>query len=139
MNIREFVYENDLQAVLELWKGSSPGIRISPSDDPVEIRKKLQRDPDLFLVAEEDARIIGVVVGGFDGRRGMVYHLVVESIQRGRGFGLALMRELEKRLRRKGCLKYYLLVTKDNQDAVAFYQQIGCEVMDILILGKVIK
>ena len=139
MNIREFVYENDLQAVLELWKGSSPGIRISPSDDPVEIRKKLQRDPDLFLVAEEDARIIGVVVGGFDGRRGMVYHLAVESIQRGRGFGLALMRELEKRLRRKGCLKYYLLVTKDNQDAVAFYQQIGCEVMDILILGKVIK
>ena len=139
MNIREFVYENDLQAVLELWKGSSPGIRISPSDDPVEIRKKLQRDPDLFLVAEEDARIIGVVVGGFDGRRGMVYHLAVETIQRGRGFGLALMRELEERLRRKGCLKYYLLVTKDNQDAVAFYQQIGCEVMDILILGKVIK
>ena len=139
MNIREFVYENDLQAVLELWKGSSPGIRISPSDDPVEIRKKLQRDPDLFLVAEEDARIIGVVVGGFDGRRRMVYHLAVETIQRGRGFGLALMRELEERLRRKGCLKYYLLVTEDNQDAVAFYQQIGCEVMDILILGKVIK
>ena len=139
MNIREFVYENDLQAVLKLWRGSSPGIRISPSDDPVEIRKKLQHDPDLFLVAEEGARIIGVVVGGFDGRRGMVYHLAVETIQRGRGFGRALMGELELRLRRKGCLKYYLLVTKDNQDAVAFYQQIGCEVMDILILGKVIK
>lgn len=139
MNIREFVYENDLQAVLKLWRGSRPGIRISPSDDPVEVRKKLQRDPDLFLVAEEDARIIGAVVGGFDGRRGMVYHLAVETIQRGRGFGRALMGELEVRLRRKGCLKYYLLVTKDNQDAVGFYQQIGCEVMDILILGKVIK
>ena len=139
MNIREFVYENDLQAVLELWRGSSPGIRISASDDPAEIRKKLQRDPDLFLVAEEGARIIGVVVGGFDGRRGMVYHLAVETTQRGRGFGRALMGELEVRLRRKGCLKYYLLVTRDNQDAVSFYQQIGCEVMDILILGKVIK
>ena len=139
MNIREFVSENDMQAVLKLWKGSRPGIRISPSDDPVEIRKKLQRDPDLFLVAEEDARVIGAVLGGFDGRRGMVYHLAVDPTQRGRGFGLALMRELEERLRRKGCLKYYLLVTKDNQDAVAFYQQIGCEVMDILILGKVIK
>lgn len=139
MNIREFVYENDLQAVLELWKGGSPGIRVSPSDDPVEIRKKLLRDPDLFLVAEEDARIVGAVVGGFDGRRGMVYHLTVEPIQRGRGFGLALMRELEERLRHKGCFKYYLLVTKDNQDAVAFYQRIGCEVMDMLILGKVIK
>jgi len=139
MNIREFVYENDLQAVLELWKGGSPGIRISPSDDPAEVRKKLQRDPDLFLVAEEDARIVGVVVGGFDGRREMVYHLAVETTRRGRGFGLELMRELEERLRRKGCLKYYLLVTKDNQDAVAFYQRRGCEVMDMLILGKVIK
>lgn len=139
MNIREFVYKNDLQAVLELWRGSSPGIRISASDDPAEIRKKLQRDPDLFLVAEEDERIIGAVVGGFDGRRAMVYHLAVETTQRGRGFGRALMGELEVRLRRKGCLKYYLLVTRDNQDAVSFYQQIGCEVMDILILGKVIK
>jgi len=139
MNVREFVYENDLQAVLELWRGGSPGIRISPSDDPAEIRKKLQRDPDLFLIAEEDARIVGAVVGGFDGRRGMVYHLAVETTQRGRGIGRALMRELEVSLRRKGCLKYYLLVTKDNQDAVAFYQRLGCEVMDLLVLGKVIK
>jgi len=139
MNIREFVYENDLQTVLELWKGSSPGIRISPSDDPAEILKKLQRDPDLFLVAEEDARIVGAVVGGFDGRRGMVYHLAVETTQRGRGFGRALIRELEVRLRHKGCLKYYLLVTRDNQDAVAFYQRLGCEVMDLLVLGKFIQ
>ena len=93
----------------------------------------------MFLVAEGDARIVGAVVGGFDGRRGMVYHLAVETTQRGRGFGRALMGELELRLRRKGCLKYYLLVTRDNQDAVAFYQRLGCEVMDLLVLRKVIK
>ena len=139
MNIREFVYENDPQAVLKLWEGGSPGTRISPSDDPIEIRKKLRRDPDLFLVAEEGARIIGAVVGGFDGRRGMVCHLAVDTTERGRGFGLALMRELEERLRHKGCLKYYLLVTKENHDAIAFYQRVGCEVMDMLILRKVIQ
>jgi hypothetical protein len=31
--------------------------------------KKLRRDPDLFLVAELDGRMIGTVIGGFDGRR----------------------------------------------------------------------
>ena len=47
------------------------------SDTLAEITKKVQRDPDLFLVAEADGRLIGSVIGGFDGRRGMIYHLAV--------------------------------------------------------------
>jgi predicted N-acetyltransferase YhbS len=39
--------------------------------------KSLQRDPDLFLVAEMDGEIIGSVMGEYDGRRGLVYHLAV--------------------------------------------------------------
>lgn len=139
MIIRQFNYDQDLDHVLTLWRNSAPGIRMSPSDNPKEIRKKLQRDADLFLVAEEDNHIIGAVMGGFDGRRGMIYHLAVELSRRSEGVGRILMEQIEDRLRDKGCLKYYLLVTKDNRDTIGFYQSLGCEVMELYIMGKVIQ
>lgn len=136
MQIRSFSFEQDLEAVLSLWRRSGPGVQLSRSDRADELRKKLERDPDLFLVAEEAGRIIGAVLGGFDGRRGLIYHLSVEPQRRRAGIGSALMAELEQRLRRKGCLKAYLLVTRDNQDALSFYREIGWEDMDLQLLGK---
>jgi hypothetical protein len=38
------------------------------------IERKTSRDPDLFLVAVADGRVIGTVMGGYDGHRGWVYH-----------------------------------------------------------------
>ena len=136
MQIREFNVEGDYDIVRTLWREAGSGIQLSLSDEQEEIRKKLNRDPDLFLVAEEGKLIVGAVLGGFDGRRGMVYHLAVQPEYRERGIGRALMEELEHRLRAKGCLKYYLLVTKDNQEALAFYRQMGCEEMELLVMGK---
>ena len=136
MIIRQFTYNADLEQVLELWSKSDPGVQLSPSDQPEEIQKKLTRDPDLFLVAEEKGKIVGTVLGGFDGRRGMVYHLAVISERRRVGIGTALMEELEERLRSKECLKFYLLVQKQAQGAFEFYKDFGCEVMDLHLLGK---
>ncbi len=136
MQIRKFNVEVDYDVVRALWREAGSGIQLSPSDEQGEIGKKLHRDPDLFLVAEEGKRIVGAVLGGFDGRRGMVYHLAVQPEYRERGIGRTLMEELEHRLRTKGCLKYYLLVTKDNQEALAFYGQMGCDEMELLVMGK---
>jgi ribosomal protein S18 acetylase RimI-like enzyme len=139
MIIREFLFEQDYEEVVMLWESSSPGIQLSPSDTPQEIQKKLLRDPDLFLVAVCDGRIMGTVFGGFDGRRGIVYHLAVLQGEQRKGIGRSLMAEIENRLRSKGCRKYYLLVTKDNEAALAFYDSFGAEVMDLYVLGKVIQ
>ena len=102
-----------------------------------EIEKKITRDPDLFLVAESDGSIIGSVIGGYDGRRGLIYHLAVAAAFRGQGIGSRLMDEVESRLRAKGCLKCYLLVTHDNTEVEDYYQQRGWQHMDYVHLyGK---
>lgn len=134
--IRDFDLERDYPSVRKLWESAGPGIQLSSSDELPEIRKKLSRDPDLFLVAELAGRVVGSVLGGFDGRRGMVYHLAVDRQHRRNGLGRALMSELEDRLRGKGCLKYYLLVTMDNDEAIAFYEGLGWEVMSLHVMGK---
>jgi ribosomal protein S18 acetylase RimI-like enzyme len=134
--LREFQFPYDFSQVINLWMNAGPGIHLRRSDDKDEIAKKLQRDSDLFLVAEIDGVIIGTVLGGFDGRRGMVYHLAVDNQYRKRGIGTELMVELESRMKRKGCIRSYLLVTRDNTAAVHFYETIGWEQMDLLIYGK---
>lgn len=126
----------DYDAVYALWSTAGPGMGIGRSDTREEIAKKLQRDPDLFLIAEDDGKIIGTVIGGYDGRRGLVYHLAVEQPYRRQGIGKMLMAEVERRLAAKGCLRSYLLVKQDAREVLEFYEEIGWDVMDVHILGK---
>lgn len=139
MPIREFDLQRDYDAVLALWRSAGPGIHVGASDTREEIARKLARDPDLFLVAEVDGRIVGTVLGGFDGRRGLVYHLAVAMDCRRQGLGQALMVELETRLRDRGCRKVYLLVTPDNVRVTDFYRRLGWQAMPVQIMGKEIQ
>ncbi len=136
MNIRSFNYSNDYQAVIHIWETAGPGIHVGRSDSAQEIAKKLERDPDLFLVAEINQEIVGSVLGGFDGRRGIMYHLAVKPDYRNLGIGETLMSELEDRLRAKGCIRYYLLVTVDNQKALDFYEKRGWNRLNLYAYGK---
>ncbi|MDD5468215.1 MAG: GNAT family N-acetyltransferase [Anaerolineales bacterium] len=135
-SIRQFVFPQDYLPARRLWELSGPGVHVRRSDQPEEIAKKLKRDPELFLVAEQGGVMVGTVIGGFDGRRGLVYHLAVHPDYRQAGIGQALMLELEARWRRMGCLRAYLLVTRDNPAALDFYEKRGWERMDLHLLAK---
>ncbi len=140
MNIREFLYPNDYARTLKLWKSIEAGVNVGRSDTPEEIEKKLKRDPDLFLVAEQNHEIVGTVIGGYDGRRGMIYHLAVHQSVREQGIGALLLGEVEKRLQAKGCVKCYLLVLADNELAVHFYENRGWyEMNEVRIMGKELR
>lgn len=137
IQIRDFRFPADYQSVYELWESMEKGVKVGRSDTPAEIEKKISRDPDLFLVAEADDCIIGSVIGGFDGRRGLIYHLAVSASFRGKGVGSRLMDEVEARLRAKGCLKCYLMVVPDNTEVEEYYQQRGWHPMDYVhLFGK---
>ena len=133
MQIREFCFPEDYPQVENLWISMEKGVSLGRSDTPEEIQKKLARDPDLFLVAEDNRQIIGTVIGGYDGRRGLIYHLAITASFRGRGIGSRLMEELESRLRSKGCLRCYLLVTADNPEGMQYYEKHGWERMDFVV------
>ena len=133
MQIREFRFPEDFPQVENLWASMEKGVRLGRSDTPDEIQKKLTRDPDLFLIAEEDGQIVATVIGGYDGRRGLLYHLAVAASCRGQGIGSRLMDEVESRLRAKGCLRCYLLVTTDNPEGMQYYEKLGWERMDYVV------
>jgi len=131
--IRAYQHPQDYPAVKQLWENSGPGVHLGRSDAPDEIIKEQARDPDLFLVAEADGSLIGSVIGGFDGRRGMIYHLAVQAEFRRLGVGRALMEEVEQRLKACGCLRAYLMVVEGNETAERFYDGLGWAPMNGII------
>jgi ribosomal protein S18 acetylase RimI-like enzyme len=128
---------DDWPAAYELWRTAGEGVQLRPSDRREEVAKKLGHDPELFLVAEREGQVVGVIIGGWDGRRGWLHHLAVAHSARRLGIGRALVTAVEKRLRAKGCLKVNLLVRRDNQQALDLYRSMGYQDMEPMIaLGK---
>ncbi|MDG6997170.1 MAG: GNAT family N-acetyltransferase [Nitrososphaerota archaeon] len=109
MRIRNFSLK-DYDEVVSLWKECK--LEIRAGDTIKEIKTKILRDPELFLVAIEDGKIIGAVMGAWDGPRDWIYHLgVLPSYQR-TGVASKLVEEVEKRMRKKGVVKVNALVLR---------------------------
>ena len=89
--------------------------------------------PDLFLLAEAPSagsgqapgRIVGTVIGGWDGWRANIARLSTHADFRRRGIAEALVREIERRLRAKGARRIYALVDRRSPQAVPFWEAAG--------------
>jgi hypothetical protein len=127
--------DSDQEAVTALWGEVLPGS--APHNDPaLSIRKKLAVERDLFLVAILDEAVVGTLMGGYDGHRGWLYSLAVDSRHRRRGIGTALVRWMETALIERGCLKVNLQILASNAEVTAFYENLGFCVEERVSMGK---
>jgi len=111
---------DECHVILELWKesGSTPSV----SDSIDALKRHLQEDDDLLLVAEYDNRLVGTVMGGWDGWRGNIYRLAVLPEYRRQGIGRALVQEVERRFALlKGAKKISILVEQEEELAITFW------------------
>jgi ribosomal protein S18 acetylase RimI-like enzyme len=88
---------------------------------------RLERDPELFVVAQVDDKLVGTLIGGWDGWRGNMYRLAVDPSYRRCGIGRALVREVEARLRAKGARRITALVLHEERGATEFWTAVGYE------------
>jgi len=133
MKIRPFAVA-DTAAVVALWEAT--GLTRPWNDPRADIARKLQVQPELFLVGEEDGRIVAAVMGGYDGHRGHVNYLAVAPDHQRQGLGRALLDHVEGLLLALGCPKINLQVRLDNAAAVGFYGHEGYERFEVADLGK---
>ena len=133
MLIDSFV-EEDRDDVIRLWERCG---LLRPWNDPYrDIARKLLVQRELFLVGKINERIVGTVMAGYEGHRGWVNYLAVDSGFRKQGLGRALMDEAERRLVEIGCPKVNLQIRTENEDAVAFYERLGFERSPVVSMGK---
>ncbi|WP_433444919.1 GNAT family acetyltransferase [Nonomuraea sp. CA-141351] len=136
--IRPFVAD-DTERVVELWHACG---LIRPWNDPrKDIERKLKVQPELFLVATATGDtstddVVGTAMAGYDGHRGWIYYLAVDPACQGRGYGRALLADVESRLVSLGCPKLNFQVRKDNGSVTGFYEVLGFAEDECLSFGK---
>ena len=118
---------DDYDAIFDLWSSTEQSRRaLNPVDDSREgIARYLERNPRTCLAAVTGDRIIGVILTGHDGRRGMIHHLCVHPDFRRMGIAARLVSAAEEALKREGIQKVFGLVFKDNETANAFWEKQG--------------
>lgn len=124
----------DYEQTIDLWLRT--GITVGPADSREGLWQTLQHNPGLFLVASHGQRVIGTVIGTYDGRCGWANHVAVEPDWQGTGVGAALMHELEKRLRARGCRSINLTVKRANAQVQGFYERLGFDEREVISMRK---
>ena len=133
LHIRPFALA-DSEAVIAIWQACKLTV---PWNDPhKDIARKMQVNPELFLVAEWNGRIAGTVMGGYEGLLGWINYLAVAPDCQKQGVGRALMAAAEAKLMALGCPKINLQVRKSNTAVIQFYGHLGYHIDDVISLGK---
>lgn len=130
---RAFVI-TDYDRAAALW-AEVEGVEICEGDSREEIGIYLERNPGLSRVAEHEGEIIGAVLCGHDGRRGIIYHLAVAAAFRGQGAGRLLMDDCVRGLRAAGIQRAIILVARDNPAGHEFWLRQGWEDIPALAMA----
>ena len=135
ITIRTFLPE-DYDGALELWKGT-PGIGLSSADGRAEILAYLARNPGMSHVACDGSRIVGTILCGHDGRRGLIHHLVSAADVRRRGVARRLLAAGMESFREAGIQKVHLFVYHANDEGLAFWRAVGAQYRGELALYSI--
>jgi ribosomal protein S18 acetylase RimI-like enzyme len=133
MQIRPF-RDTDEAAVIALWEAA--GLTRSWNDPRKDIERKRSVQRERFLVGTVDDAVMASIMIGYDGHRGWINYLAVDSAHRKKGHARALMREAERLLTAEGCPKINLQIRTSNAAVIEFYKAIGYAQDDVVSFGR---
>ena len=124
--------EADLAAAL--W--AEAGLVRAWNDPHADIAAALACPTATILAARDRDRVVGTVMAGYDGHRGWLYYVAVADECRGAGLGRALVEAAEHWLAAQGARVIRLMVRAENDAVAGFYQALGYEDGEMVVMGK---
>jgi ribosomal protein S18 acetylase RimI-like enzyme len=121
----------DVEAVLELWRQAEA--TPTATDTAADLLRAVADSPAHVLVAEVEGRLVGSIIGTFDGWRGNIYRLAVHPAYRRQGVARALVAEVENKLTRQGAKRVTALVEKDHPFSIPFWEAVGYRVDERIV------
>lgn len=129
---------NDWDGINEVWRDHEG---TNPVDDSAEgFTRYIRRNPTTSFVAEDNGRIIGTILAGHDGRRGIFHHVSVLPEYQKQGVGKMLVESAMDALGKEGISKVLLVVFDHNKNGNEFWEHMGFTVRnDLIYRNKYIK
>lgn len=115
-----------IDAARALW-ARTDGVGLSAADEVEPLGRYLARNPRTSFVAIQGGALVGTLLCGHDGRRGLLHHLAVADHCRRSGLGRRLVDAGLQALRDDGIQKCHLMVFADNPGGLAFWAAIGAQ------------
>ena len=125
--------ETDLAATVALWEACE---LTRPWNDPfADFQRALDHSASIIFVAEQDHRVVGTIMTGFDGHRGWIYYLGVTPGQRRNGTARQLLDAACAWLQLRKCPKVELMLRSGNP-AESFYEHLGWHRQDVQVFAR---
>lgn len=122
--IREVVAD-DYDAILHVWNLTGLKPRVTGRDSRASFERQLKHFPGLYLVAEDENRVIGVVMGTHDHRKGWINRLAVLPEYRRRGIGRSLAQACDAAIRAGGIEIVAAFVDEGNDASMRLFRDLG--------------
>jgi len=126
--------KQDEREVIDLWLKCN---LVVPANNPREdIARKLKINPEYFLVAVLNKKVVATCMAGYEGHRGWINYLAVSPEHRRRGIARKIVQHTENMLKSAGCPKINIQIRRSNQDVINFYERIGFSDDQVMGMGK---
>lgn len=126
--------EQEIPEAVALWEACT---LTRPWNDPhADAVFALASPSSTILAARQNGALIGTVMVGHDGHRGNVYYVGVMPDRQKSGLGVLLMEAAEQWLRERRVPKLNLMVRTGNLAAQGFYERLGYEPSEVVVLSK---
>ncbi len=136
MEIRKLTI-NDYEEIIKLWSKARLPYKPRGRDSKEAIAVEMKANPEFFLGAFGDSRLVGMVIISCDMRKGWINRLAVDPDYRNRGIAKALIAESEKTLRKRGVRIFCALVEDYNAVSKKLFKECGyVEHRDIIYFSK---
>jgi len=119
----------DYDGVYRLWSVTE-GLSLIDDDNREGIARYLQRNVGLCFVGVDGKEIVGTVLCGHDGRRGILRHLAVAGNYRKQGIARRLVRACLDALAAAGVTKCNIYVMDYHADGFRFWEHLGAKLQN---------
>lgn len=119
---------SEYDQLISLWNRCGLPCETSDRDSRERIEQQIYDDYVIILTLKDDAgKLIGVVIGTYDGRKGWINRLAIDPDYRGRRLAARLIEAVEEKLAELGAQVIGLLIEDENVPSMAAFKHCGYE------------
>lgn len=119
------IKKSELALMLDVWTKAGLPYRPRGRDSMSNLTRQLKQNPESFLGAFVEGKLVGVTIISDDGRKGWINRLAVVPEARGKGIAMRLIKQSEQILRDRGRRLFCVQIEDYNKSSMELFEKAG--------------